>query len=290
MNAALADAIAEMLAVEVLECRPTVGGDICTAYRLTLGDGRRIFAKTRHDAPEGMFRSEAEGLAWLARAGAARVPAPVAVCDGDAALRFLALEWIEPGRPNRAYDTQLGRDLAALHSAGSDRFGFASDGFIGSIPQDNTPGEDWAEFYWTRRLEPLLRETCDTGLLDEAARRGFSRLADRLPELVGPDEAPARLHGDLWSGNAICDSAGSPWLIDPAAYGGHREMDLAMMRLFGGFGSECFAAYHEAHPLADGHEDRVALYQLYPLLVHVLLFGSGYVGRTREALRSYVSA
>lgn len=289
MNAVLAATIENVLGVEVLECRPTAGGSICSAYSLTLGDGRRIFAKTKDDAPAGMFDSEAAGLAWLARAEAVRVPAPVAVSDDEEALRFLALEWIEPGRPGRGYDAQLGRDLAALHAAGSDRFGFASDGFIGSIPQENTPGDDWAEFYWARRLEPLVRQACDTGLLDQATRRGFDRLSGRLAELVGPDEVPARLHGDLWSGNALCDSEGSPWLVDPAAYGGHREMDLAMMRLFGGFGSECFAAYDEAHPLADGYEDRIALYQLYPLLVHVLLFGAGYLGRTREALRSYVS-
>ncbi|MDZ7732748.1 MAG: fructosamine kinase family protein [Acidimicrobiia bacterium] len=124
--------------------------------------------------------------------------------------------------------------------------------------------------------------------MDRDTGAAFERLFDRLPDLVGPPEPPARLHGDLWAGNLLIAADGAPWLVDPAPYGGHREVDLAMMRLFGGFGPACYAAYDEAHPLAPGHEERIGLYQLYPLLVHVTLFGGGYAGRTAEVVRRYV--
>src|SRR5204862_1227715 len=139
--------------------------------------------------------------------------------------------------------------------------------------QSNAPAATWSDFYQRRRLEPQVRRAAEAGLVGPALRRAFDRLFTRLPELVGPAEPPARLHGDLWGGNAMADEQGAPVIFDPAVYGGHREVDLAMMRLFGGFGRRVFDAYAEVYPLAPGHEERVALYQLYPLLVHVNLFG-----------------
>src|SRR6185369_76069 len=168
------------------------------------------------------------------------------------------------------------------------------DNFIGRLPQMNAQLDDpragWAAFYRQRRLEPQLRRAADRGLASARMRRGFDRLFATLETLVGPDEVPARLHGDLWGGNLMCDAAGAPCLIDPAVYGGHREIDLAMMRLFGGFGPRVFAAYDEAWPLADGHEARVDLYQLYPLMVHVNLFGGGYGASVESALARLLSA
>jgi len=286
VNDALAAEVGRALGVEVSVSETVRGGDIGRARRVRTADGRTLFVKHHPDPPPGMFSSEAAGLAWLAEAGALRTPAVLAVRDATPA--FIALEWIDGAPPAPGHDVALGRGLAALHRVGAPSFGLAADNLIATIPQPNAPTATWPEFYGARRLEPLARRTRDRGLLTERTAARFARLVDRLPELCGPPEPPARLHGDLWSGNAIADAAGGPVLIDPAVYGGHREMDLAMMRLFGGFSDRVFAAYAEAWPLADGHVDRVALYQLWPLLVHVALFGGGYAAAVDRALSRYV--
>jgi len=253
---------------------------------MSLADGRELFVKHRPGAPAGMYPAEAAGLAWLAEARALRTPAVAAVGD-DRAPRFLALEWIGRGRPARGHDEALGRGLAAVHRAGAPEFGWPEDNFIGSLPQPNGPLASWPDFYAERRLEPMARAAVDAGALDPGFLAGLERLRARLPDLCGPPEPPARLHGDLWGGNAMTDAAGAPVLIDPAVHGGHREIDLAMMRLFGGFGEAVFAAYAEAHPLADGHRDRIELLQLYPVLVHVVLFGGGYARSAGRILSRY---
>ena len=289
----LAAAVAAAVGTEVRAVRPLSGGDINLAFALQLGDGRHLFAKTNPRAPAGMFAAEARGLGWLAAAKAIRVPHVVAVAEARAdAPAFLALELIATGRPGRHFGERLGQQLAALHAGGAPGFGLDHDNFIGSLAQANgflpAPGDDWAAFYRTRRLEPLLARAAARGLVSPQMRRGFDRLFATLEDLVGPAEPPARLHGDLWGGNLLVDAAGDPCLIDPAVYGGHREIDLAMMRLFGGFDTRVFAAYEEASPLAPGAEERVALYQLLPLLVHVCLFGGGYVASVESALRQLV--
>ncbi|HVX95614.1 MAG TPA: fructosamine kinase family protein [Polyangia bacterium] len=270
---------------KVAGARPVSGGDINAAHAITFTNGRRLFLKTNAREPAGMFQAEAEGLAWLAAARALRVPEVVACGPG-----FLALELVnfprEDGAAPRAtdFDEQLGHGLAALHRFGAPRFGLDRDNFIGRLPQDNATEPDWPTFYRARRLEPQLRLAVDEGLASPRLRSGFGRLFARLPELCGPPEPPARLHGDLWAGNLLVDDVGAPCVCDPAVYGGHREVDLAMMRLFGGFSARVFAAYDDAWPLAAGHEERVALYQLYPLMVHVNLFGGGYVGQVEAAI------
>jgi fructosamine-3-kinase len=279
-------ALARRLGAPVIGSRPLGGGDINDAYEVELGDGRRLFVKTNERAPRAMFPAEARGLAWLAEARALRIPEVVAASaeEGDGPP-FLALELVRAGRPARDFDERLGRGLAALHRFGAPGFGLDHDNFVGRLPQSNAavPG-GWAAFYRARRLEPQLRRAVEGGRAPARMRRGFDRLFAALPELCGPAEPPARLHGDLWGGNLLCDDAGAPCLIDPAVYGGHREIDLAMMRLFGGFGERVFAAYDEAFPLADGHEDRVVLYQLFPLMVHLNLFGGGYGSSVEAAL------
>lgn len=261
-------------------------GDVNQGLRVRLDDGRTIFVKYREGAPQGMYEAEAAGLAWLAD-GAAPTPAVVAVGEEDGA-RFLALEWIEPGSKDRQGEERLGRDLAALHAAGAPGFGLDHDNFLGTLVQQNDPAPSWAEFYGQRRLLPLTRRALDRRSISTRVAAGMETLADRLPDLVGPDEPPARLHGDLWSGNALAGADGRIHLLDPAVYGGHREIDLAMMRLFGGFGERTFAAYSEATPLAEGHVDRVPLYQLYPLLAHAVMFGGMYGARVESALSHYV--
>ncbi|MCB9716240.1 MAG: fructosamine kinase family protein [Myxococcales bacterium] len=260
--------------------RSLAGGDINDAWSLRCG-GTRVFVKARRGAAPSTFRVEAQGLRWLAEAEALRVPRVLAHGEDPP---FLALEWIEPGRPGPGFDEALGRGLAALHRAAPEGFGLSHANFIARLPQDNTPAADWPTFYWERRLRPQLRLAERTGLADAGLRRELERLAAVLPQRCGPAEPPARLHGDLWSGNLLVDEAGAPVLADPAVYGGHREIDLAMMQLFGGFSARVFEAYDEVLPLAAGWRERTPLYQLYPLLVHVNLFGGGYLGGVRRAL------
>lgn len=262
-----------------------MGGDINEAYQVRFSDGRVVFVKTHPRADARLFPTEARGLAWLAEARALRVPQVLAFSAEDVpGPRFLVLEWLRRAERVADFDERLGRGLAALHRVEPPGFGLDHDNFIGRLPQVNTPAGDWAEFYAERRLRPQLRLARDAGHLDSSLAQQLGRLIDVLPTIVGPPEPPARLHGDLWGGNLHVDERGEPVLIDPAVYGGHREVDLAMMKLFGGFGPRVFAAYDEAYPLAPEHEDRVPLYQLYPLLVHVNLFNGSYVGSLRQAV------
>ena len=289
MNEATRAAVGRALGSEVVACQRQGGGDINEAFRLTLSDGRRVFAKTNARAAAGFFASEARGLAWLAEPGALRVPAVLGVGAGEEeATPFLLLEWIEPAAPARDFDERLGASLAALHRTGASAFGLDHDNFIALLPQDNRPAPSWATFYRERRLLPLFERARRDRLSDVALEPMAERLLARLDQLVGPPEPPARLHGDLWGGNLHVGSQGQPVLIDPAAYAGHREIDLAMMRLFGGFGERVFEAYEESHPLDPDHDERIALYQLYPLMVHVNLFGGGYLAQVEAALASLV--
>jgi fructosamine-3-kinase len=284
VDAKLKAAVGRALGGAVAGARPLAGGDINQAFEVALEDGRRVFVKTNPRSPRGMFAAEARGLGWLAEARALRVPAVLAASTPDDGPQFLALELVGSGAPARAFEDRLGRGLAALHRHGAPGFGLDHDNFVGRLPQENGAAPTWAEFYRDRRLAPQLAQAAAAGLASARMRRAFDRLFAELPDLVGPAEPPARLHGDLWGGNLLVDESGAPCLIDPAVYGGHREIDLAMMRLFGGFGARVFEAYDEAWPLADGHEERVALYQLYPLMVHVNLFGGGYVGSVESML------
>ncbi len=285
MEGALAMAVEARLGRAVRASRSVAGGDINAAYSAELSDGRRVFVKTHPRAPGNMFAVEARGLSWLREAGALRIPEVLAVSDGtEVGPKFLVLEYVEPAAKARDFDELLGRGLAALHRVGAPSFGLDHDNFIGSLEQRNDTRQDWATFYRENRLQFQLRRASEKRLVSASLGRDFDRLFERLETLVGPPEPPARLHGDLWGGNLHVDERGQPCLIDPAVYGGHREVDLAMMRLFGGFGRRVFDAYHEAWPLAPGHEARVSLYQLYPLLVHVNLFGGGYVGSVTRAI------
>jgi fructosamine-3-kinase len=289
MTEPLRDALARALGARITAMRPVAGGDINEAYAAALDDGREVFVKTRKDADARMFPCEARGLAWLAEARALPVPRVLAASDeaGDGP-RFLALEMLRAGPRRRDHDELLGRGLAALHRAGAPCFGLDHDNFIGSLPQDNTAHTTWSDFYAERRLLPQVRRAVDSGRAPAQWARDFDRLAGNLPALVGPPEPPARLHGDLWAGNVHADAGGSPVLIDPAVYGGHREVDLAMLALFGGASARAFEAYDEAHPLAAGWHARVPLYQLYPLLVHVNLFGMSYGSQVERALHRYL--
>jgi fructosamine-3-kinase len=257
------------------------GGDVADAFRAELEGGDAVFAKTRWGSPPGFFLTEAAGLAWLREAEALPVPEVLAVSDDPP---LLVLSWIEEGRARRGTEAGFGHALAGLHAAGAPAFGREDRRSTGSRGLPNEPCPSFAEFYASQRLLPLARLARDADALPGSAIRDLERVAARLGALGGPAEPPARLHGDLWGGNRLVDAEGRSWLIDPAAHGGHREFDLAMMRLFGGFGGDCFDAYAEASPLAPGWEERVPLHQLAPLTVHAIKFGGGYANATRRAL------
>jgi fructosamine-3-kinase len=276
----LQEAIEAALGAPVTNASRVSGGDLNDAWRVELEDGPPAFIKTASDARPGGYTAEAKGLRWLAEPGALDVPdvlAEVDPPDGDhEGPRLLALGWIEEGSLNAEGEEQLGRGLAKVHEAGAPEFGGDAPVQLGPLEVPNEPTPTWAEFYAERRLRPLAKDADGKGSLPSGCLRAIDRVCERLPDLSGPEEPPARLHGDLWSGNVLAATDGRPYLIDPAAYGGHREVDLAMLRLFGGPSKRCFAAYEEISPLADGHEERIELWQLFPLLVHAVLFGGSY--------------
>lgn len=277
-NPTIARRAEELLGAAVAATSPVAGGDICTATRVRLTDGRAVLIKSHVHPPRGFFAAEASSLAWLAAAAPDLVPAPLAVDDD-----CLVLPWIETGKPNVEAAADFGRALAALHAAGAPGFGREADGFIGRLPMRNTPTPDWPRFFAEHRVLPYLKLARDRDRIEPEAARQIEAVLPRLEALV-PTEPPAPLHGDLWNGNVLWSSDGVVRLIDPAAYGGHREMDLAMLALFGlPHLQRVLDAYGEAAPLADGWEDRLALHQLFPLLTHAVMFGGGYGERAAAA-------
>jgi len=240
-----------------------------------LDDGRTVMVKRADGFEEA--RAEAAGLRWLAGAGTVRVPT-VYGQDGH----WLVTDLIARGRPNREAALDLGRALAGLHLTGASAFGSAPpggprDAYIGRAPMLNREGGDWPAWYAEHRMLPYLRRAVDDGTITLREAEVIERLCARLPDLAGPAEPPARLHGDLWNGNVLWGADGHAWVIDPAAHGGHRETDLAMLHLFGcPHLDEVLRGYECAAPLADGWADRIGLHQMFPLLVHAVLFGRGY--------------
>lgn len=275
----------ELLGSSVVATAPVAGGDVATATRLRLSDGTTALMKTLPHAPDDFFAAEARGLRWLDEAvpdGGAHVPDVLGV-DHECVI----VRWVEPGKSSVDAAAALGRELAATHRAGAPAFGLDHEGYIGRLPMPNRPTDTWAEFYAARRVLPYLKLARDRGATTDADAAAIEAVLPRLGDLV-PEEPPARLHGDLWNGNVLWGLDGHTWLIDPAAYGGHREVDLAMLALFGlPHLPRVLDAYHEAAPLADGWEDRVGLHQLFPLLVHACMFGGGYAGRAAEVAKRY---
>jgi fructosamine-3-kinase len=275
----------ELLGASVVATAPVAGGEIATATRLRLNDGTTALMKTLAHAPDGFFTEEAAGLRWLGEAtaaGGAHVPE---VLGAD--QECLIVRWVEPGKNSADTAAELGRGLAATHAAGAPSYGLDRDGFIGRLPLPNRPTDTWAEFYATRRVLPYLKLARDRGALTDEQAATIEAVLPRLGELV-PEEPPARLHGDLWNGNVLWGLDGHAWLIDPAAHGGHRETDLAMLILFGlPHLPRALEAYDEAAPLADGWQERTALHQIFPLLVHACHFGGGYGVRAADAAAKY---
>lgn len=272
----------ELTGLGVIATTPVAGGDICTSTRVRLTDGRSAVMKTRPNSPEGFFTLEAHGLKWLREAGGVPVPEVL-----GSSRECLIIGWIEPTRPHADVAEEFGQALTVTHAAGADGFGAAQDGYIGLAPLPNTPATTWAEFYAARRVMPYVKAAVDRGALTPDEAEPIEQLMRRIHDFAGPDEPPARIHGDLWSGNLVWGADGRAHLIDPAAHGGHRETDLAMLALFGApHLQRILDAYDEADPLADGWQTRVPLHQLHPLLVHAVLFGGRYGARASAAASS----
>ncbi len=280
----LAQRAEELLGAAVVATSPVAGGDTSQATKLRLSDGRVALMKTHTHAPPGFFEHEARGLRWLAEAGPDGVAVPEVLGVADDCL---VLRWVEPGKPGPEAALDLGRRLATTHAAGAATFGAEQDGFIGRLPLPNRPAATWPEFYAVRRVLPYLKLARDRGAVSATDAARIEGVIGRLTTLL-PEEPPARLHGDLWNGNVLWSSDGAAWVVDPAAYGGMREMDLAMLALFGlPHLQKVVEGYAERFPLADGWEERVGLHQLFPLLVHAVLFGGGYGARAAEIAGRY---
>ena len=280
---------------EVLGTRLVGGGCVNEGLKVRTR-GVDVFLKWNPNVGHRFFQVEAEGLEALAACGAVRIPAVLAHSQESDSAAWILLEWIDEAAPNEDSWHRLGRELAALHqsSEGDGRYGWHADNVIGSLPQPNRWTEDWGDFWAELRIRPLARELAGRGTLSARQLDTVERAADRAGALLNKaaeDDGPSLLHGDLWSGNVLFarrregrrGGEAEPVLIDPAVYVGHREVDLAMTRLFGGFPRAFYRGYDEALPRRPGHERRRPAYELYPLLVHARLFGGGYVGAAVRA-------
>lgn len=274
----------------LVRAEPVSGGDIHEAARIVLSDGRTLFVKYNPEPLPGLFEVEERGLALLRSTQTVRVPEVYAAAEAtEKHPAFLLMEWIEPGGSSPDTLRAFGRGLAHLHRHSGEFYGLDHDNYIGSLPQPNTPTRSWVEFYRERRLGVQMELAGERGRLPAKRRERLERLRERLEEFIDESHVkPSLLHGDLWGGNYLISSEGEAVLIDPAVYYGDREVELAFTELFGGFPPEFYEGYREVWPLDPGYEERKPLYQLYPLLVHLNLFGEGYGGRVDRVLRHYV--
>jgi fructosamine-3-kinase len=271
---------------QVLDTTFTSGGCINNTMRLktSLGD---FFLKWQSGIPKDMFQKEAEGLRLLAASGSMKIPEVIS--SGQLEGRYyLLMEFIESASPKSDYWSSFGSALASMHlNNPADQYGLNHDNYIGKLPQPNNLHDDWIDFFIGHRLEFQLKLAAQNRLVDSRFVIRYREFYKKLPNLL-PTDRPALLHGDLWSGNVMVDSDGRVCLIDPAVYYGHREMELAFTQMFGGFDSEFYSSYEEVYPLEPGFEDRVSIYNIYPHMVHVNLFGTSYLSGVESVLRRYL--
>jgi protein-ribulosamine 3-kinase len=273
--------------IMVTDYKPATGGCINNGGTLKTSDGD-FFIKWNHALKfPGMFEAESKGLIHLRSVGVIDVPEVLAV-GASGTMQFILLEYIRQQTRSPKYWETFGEQLAQLHQSTTSHFGLDHDNYIGSLYQSNGASASWIDFFIRRRLQPQLDLARSTNLIEAIVIRKFEKLLTMLPDLLVV-EKPSLLHGDLWSGNLITNERGMPCLIDPAVYYGNREVDLAMTRLFGGFNSTYLESYQRIFPLAPGFEERIDLYNLYPLLVHVNLFGGSYGAQVESVVKKFTS-
>lgn len=285
LSARIRKSIEDFLNTPILEASPVTGGSINEAVRIKTQLGDFFLKWNTPGRFPGMFAKEARGLEALQKANALPVPEVLTYRESDTEA-FLLLPFWEASVPTKNYWQTFGEGLAVLHRQTHDHFGWKENNYMGSLTQPNHYHETFCDFFIQERLAPQLSLALRKGLLDTSDEHQFEQLFNKLPQLL-PGEAPALVHGDLWSGNFITTAQGEAGLIDPAVHYGHRESDLAMTHLFGGFEAEFYEAYEAQFPLSSGFSNRIPIYQLYPLLIHVNLFGKGYVGSVRSILKTF---
>ena len=290
----LSDAIRDLFGNErrITGRQPVYGGDINSSCKITLDDQTTLFMKSNRPDALPNFEAEAFGLETIAAAGCIRVPQLLGLGTDPEGFAFLLMEFADSGRrhPDKAYWSQFAENLANLHKIGAKdipQFGFPENNYIGHTKQINTWHENWITFFRDCRLAPQFEMA--SGYFEKSERRHITQLLDHLDQYLIEPDAPSLLHGDLWAGNVMTGSDGTAWLIDPAAYYGHAEADLAMTELFGGFPQTFYRRYQECMHLEAGYPDRRELYNLYHLLNHLNLFGSSYLGSVQRILKRYSS-
>ena len=282
----LIDFLSDKTGIKFTEMQPISGGDISSAY-LIKSVGNSFFLKVNNKSfAREMFSAEKKGLEAIKNTQTISVP-DVILVDSFENQSFLLMEFVESRRPSGNDFKGLGEKLAQLHLCSNNQFGFDSDNFIGSLPQSNSFHTDLAGFYWNKRIFPQLKMAHNHHLLSKEDMPQGEKAVSKFNEIFG-EVKPSLLHGDLWGGNYLISTNGTPYLIDPATYFGHSMVDIAMTRLFGGFDAEFYTAYHEIIPKTENYEAQIELYQLYYLLVHLNLFGMGYYSGVKNILKKYL--
>ncbi len=280
--------IEKKLDSRIEDTRNLSGGCISNAYKIVMESGENFLLKINSNSPPDMFEKEAHGLNELQKPDAIRVPGLKIFSEN-----YIVTEFIASGRKSSSFFRIFGKQFADLHRYKGSAFGFYEDNYIGSTPQKNmTEGRednDWTEFYFNKRLLLQLMLCEKNGYATEELTKNFGRLENKIGEILkGSEEEPSLLHGDLWSGNYMVDDEGNPCIIDPAVYYGHREADLGMTKLFGGYPEEFYASYNESYPLKEGWEYRENVYKLYHVLNHLNLFGRGYYSQAVSLIKYYL--
>lgn len=282
----LSKRLEDILQKKIVNFDNVSGGCIAKTQRIDCDDGSSYFLKTGSSL--GMFTMEANGLKEIANSKTLPVPELIASADD-----FLLLSYIKSNQRSSTFFEDFGQQYAQMHRYTSLHFGFYENNFIGNTSQQNLPTKDeanhWPTFYFNKRLKFQFLLAEQNGYLTADLRHLFSRLENKFDTILTEDgEQPCLLHGDLWGGNYMVDSVGNAMLIDPAVYYGHREADLAMTKIFGGFAPVFYEAYQASYPLKEGWEYRENIYKLYHLLNHLNLFGSSYYSEVLSLINSYV--
>ncbi len=287
LNQKIKDDIEEATGIRIKSVSSLSGGCISNAYKIT-DDGDKNYFLKLNSSPKDLFTKEANGLTELRKANAIRVP-EVLLCKED----FLLTEFISQGNRSKNFFEDFGRRFAELHKYSGDKFGFYEDNYIGSNPQINIPDpneeDNWMEFYFNKRILYQYKLAEQNGYATSELKNGIYQLEKKIEKIIGNStKPPSLLHGDLWGGNYTVDENGDACLIDPAVYYGHREADLAMTKLFGGFSNEFYKSYNEVFPLGDSHEYRENIYKLYHVLNHLNIFGTAYYSQAISLIKFYL--